>query len=230
MKFTKEDAVKNLAAKFLEKDKDIDLSRTINEQVENMLALVGDDESLELDKFVSVAEKAIKTSIGLARFETSSAVKKKDVEIDDLKKKITTTEPKPPVEPNKTNQDNPELKAILERLQTLESERSAEITKGKISEKRKSLIEKIKADGVKNTDWISDMVNNASVTEEMDVDAESKKYVEMYNKYFANTPIDIAPKSPNKDSDLSKNPVLEMVRQKQKAKNGTITKQEEKNN
>lgn len=230
MKFTKEDAVKNLAAKFLEKDKDIDLSRTINEQVENMLALVGDDESLELDKFVSVAEKAIKTSIGLARFETSSAVKKKDVEIDDLKKKITATEPKPPVEPNKTNQDNPELKAILERLQTLESERSAEITKGKISEKRKSLIEKIKADGVKNTDWISDMVNNASVTEEMDVDAESKKYVEMYNKYFANTPIDIAPKSPNKDSDLSKNPVLEMVRQKQKAKNGTITKQEEKNN
>jgi hypothetical protein len=230
MKFTKEDAVKNLAAKFLEKDKDIDLSRTINEQVENMLALVGDDESLELDKFVSVVEKAIKTSIGLARFETSSAVKKKDVEIDDLKKKITTTEPKPPVEPNKTNQDNPELKAILERLQTLESERSAEITKGKISEKRKSLIEKIKADGVKNTDWISDMVNNASVTEEMDVDAESKKYVEMYNKYFANTPIDIAPKSPNKDSDLSKNPVLEMVRQKQKAKNGTITKQEEKNN
>lgn len=231
MKFTKENAVKSLEAKFKEKAKSLDLSRTINEHVNNMLELVGDDENLELEKFVSTVEKVIATSVGLVNYEVGSTSKAKDAEIEELKKKIQQkTEP---IEPHKQKEpENPELKAILERLKTLESERSEETKKMKISEKRNALVEKIKADGVKNADWVSDIVSNVSVTEETDVEAESKKYVEMYNKYFSKTPANISPEGTHTDEGSEKNPVLDRVRelQKQRASNGLDQKQEEKIN
>ena len=231
MKFTKENAIKGLEAKLQGKAKGLDLSRTINEHVSNMLELVGDDENLELEKFVSAVEKTIYTSLGLVHSEVSSASKIRDAQIEELKKKIqqqnAPAEPPAPKEP-----ENQELKTILERLKTLENERSEETKKMKISEKRNALVEKIKEDGVKNADWVSDIVSNVSVTEDTDVEAESKKYVEMYNKYFSKTPANISPEGTHTDESSEKNPVLDRVRelQKQRASNGLDQKQEEKIN
>lgn len=212
MKFTKEDAIKELVARFKAKDKDLDLLRTVTEHVENTIQLVSHDEELELDSFVGTVEKMLSSSVGLMRHQVSVAVQNKDAEISELKKKITANqEPPTPNHPN-----NPEVNALMERLKKLEDERDQNEKSRKISEKRNSLISKIKEGGVKNEEWINDTLAKVSISEDMDVEVESKSYIDMYNKYFSNSPHDVTPRKARGGVD-GKNTVLEEVKARRKA-------------
>ena len=67
MKFTKDEAVQSMTAKFADKAKGIDLARTIEEAVSNGMEMVGENSEMELDAFVAIVEKNVSSALGLAR-------------------------------------------------------------------------------------------------------------------------------------------------------------------
>lgn len=180
MKFTKEQAVQDLTAKFTDKAKGIDLVRTINEAVDNCIAMVGENSEMELNDFVAHAEKFVSTSLGLARHENSKVATSLQEKIAELQKQIggqqttTTTEVQ-------TEVTDPTLKALLEKVTKLE----ANIAKGEreqtIAEKRKQLAAKM-GESIKDKDWIDSYLAEITITEETDVEAKAKDYIAFYNK------------------------------------------------
>lgn len=220
MKFTKEDAVKDLAAKFKNgKDKDLDLTRTINEVVDNLLEVYGDNEDLELKDFVAKAEKLVSTSAGLARKVAKDAVKTKDDEIAELKKKIPQNDDDNDDDDDDDDEPKGKKKSkyvteLEKRLKALEDREEESKKSKKIEELRKQLFDKIKEGGVDDEDWINDTLADIAIAEDMDVDDKADHFVKRYNKYHSDTEADITPKRGGGGEGEKKNPVLDDVRAK----------------
>lgn len=216
MKFTKEEAIKDLKAKFKNgKDKDLDLARTIEEVVDNTLALIGDNEELELSAFVSNVEKSISSGVGLARHVASNAVTSKDEEIERLKKQIK-------VEPHNDDDDTDDksskyVKELEKRLKALEDKEAEDKKSQKVAQLRKDLFEAIKKGGVADEEWINDTLADVSITEDLDVNEKADHFVKRYNKYHSETPPNVSPRSGGGSGVDKTNPVLEDVKAKIKA-------------
>lgn len=178
MKFTKEQAVEELTAKITAKDKDLDLSRTINECVENALKMVGENEELELSQFVAFVQPFVSTAAGLGRKNAAVATKTLQDKIAELENQVKA---KQETVLDK-NEPNDEIKDLLSRLEKLEKDKAENEKAQRIAEKRKNLSSSIKKLGVEDSNWVDAFLSEVSITEDTDVEQKAKDYVALYNK------------------------------------------------
>jgi hypothetical protein len=178
MKFTKQEAIKALEAKIPAKDKELDLSRTISEAVDNSFELIGEDSEMELEDFVGKVFKQVKTSIGLTHSENSKVAQKMQKQLDELQAKIDDKK-----HPNDGDgdEDDPKTKALLERIAKMEERLATSDKEKTVAEKRRQLTDKMK-ESITDNDWIEAYLAEISVTEDTDVEAKAKDYVAFYNK------------------------------------------------
>lgn len=183
MKFTKEEAIKELVAKMTTKGEKLNLSqRSINEQVEHLYTLIANEE-MELADFVEKILPFVKTSDANVRNDVSQGIK-------DYKSQNPIepkNNPNPNVEPNDPN------KELLERLEALEKKNRENELKLHNQNVKSSLSSKMKELGVKNAKWIDMMLDNVSITEDFDVDANAQKYLEIYNTMQADIDPSVTP-------------------------------------
>lgn len=186
MKFTKEDANKELVAKMTAKGEKLNLSqRSMNEQVEHLYTLIANEE-MELAEFVEKVLPFVKTSDANVRNDVSQGIK-------DYKSQNPIVEPKKEpivkVEPTDPN------KELLERLEALEKknrENELELHNQNI---KSNLSAKMKELGIKNAKWIDMLLGNIAITEDFDVDTNATKYLELYNTMQADVDPSVTPNS-----------------------------------
>lgn len=195
--FTREQAIEALKAKIPTKDKELDLGRTITEAVDNSIELVGEDSEMELNDFVEKVWKQVKTSIGLTHSENSKVANKLQGQIDDLKKQIKGGKGEDDDDDGK-NKD-PKIKALQDELDEIKKRLHDADSQKSIAEKRTAIKNKM-AESIKDNDWIDGYLAQITVTEETDVEAKARDYIEFYNKTHTRGG-KITPKSTDGDDD-----------------------------
>jgi hypothetical protein len=177
MKFTKENAYKELVAKMTAKGEKLNLSeRSINEQLEKLIPLIANDET-ELADFIEKSLPFFKTADANVRNDISVGIK------DYIDKNPKVEEPKPQ-EP-KSQEGNEEMRKILERLEGLEKRNSELETAELIKQKKNEIKSYLKDKGVKNEDWISEMLEQISISRDTEVQSKGDSLLGMYNKLYA---------------------------------------------
>ena len=193
MKFTKEEAGKELAAKLSKSVENIDAwDRTIRENVETLWGILGEENEIELNDFVSKSLPLFNTTAGFMRKTNADLAKSYEEKIELLKQQQPTPSPSPTPDPNKE---------LIERLAALEKANEEQKTKLAIETKRKELTDKLKDKGVKDTKWINDLFSLVSVQADTDVDAEVDKYVNLYNSSRSRYNSNVTPSSSKNDPD-----------------------------
>ena len=191
MKFTKEEAGKEIAAKLSKSVENIDAwDRTIRENVETLWGILGEDNEIELGDFVTKALPLFNTTAGFMRKTNADLAKSYEEKIELLKK--NQPQPSPTPDPNKE---------LIERLAALEKANEEQKTKLAIETKRKELTDKLKDKGVKDAKWINDLFSLVSVQADTDVDAEVDKYVNLYNSSRSRYNSNVTPSSSKNDPD-----------------------------
>ena len=193
MKFTKEEAGKEIAVKLSKSVENIDAwDRTIRENVETLWGILGEENEIELNDFVSKSLPLFNTTAGFMRKTNADLAKSYEEKIEQLKK----NQPIPP-----TPQTPDPNKELIERLAALEKANEEQKTKLAIETKRKELIDKLKDKGVKDAKWINDLFSLVSVQADTDVDAEVDKYVNLYNssrsRYNSNVTPSVSQNNPD---------------------------------
>lgn len=182
MRFTKEQAVESITAKFTDKAKGIDLKRTIDEAVSNGISMIGENSEMELDAFVGFIEKNVSSALGLARHERSTFSTDLQEQITELKKKLEgEITPKPEEQIKSIKSDDPAIQKMLDDMAEMKKKIEAREAEESISEKRKQLIAKM-SESIKDSEWIDAYLSEISITSDTDVEAKAKDYVEFYNK------------------------------------------------
>ena len=177
MKFTKENAYKELVAKMTAKGEKLNLSeRSINEQLEKLIPLIANDET-ELADFIEKSLPFFKTADANVRNDVSVGIK------DYIDKNPKVEEPKPQ-EP-KSQEGNEEMRKILERLEGLEKRNSELETAELVKQKKNEIKSYLKDKGVKNEDWISEMLEQISISKDTEVQVKGDSLLGMYNKLYA---------------------------------------------
>lgn len=189
MKFTKEDARKDLMSKIPNKGQTLNLSeRSISEQLDTLIPLIVTDDT-ELDEFVERV---------LPIFKTADANVKNDVSVG-----IQDYQKKNPVKPKPNDDDDSKVKgsedevskALLARIEELEKKNAENERRSQLSLRRSEVVAKMKDKGVKDKEWINSFLDEVSLDgEEFDIDAKVDSYVKMYNKSLAIVDPSITPK------------------------------------
>lgn len=191
MKFTKEEAGKEIAAKLSKSVENIGAwDRTIRENVETLWGILGEENEIELGDFVTKALPLFNTTAGFMRKTNADLAKSYEEKIELLKK--NQPQPSPTPDPNKE---------LIERLAALEKANEEQKTKLAIETKRKELTDKLKDKGVKDAKWINDLFSLVSVQADTDVDAEVDKYVNLYNSSRSRYNSNVTPSSSKNDPD-----------------------------
>ena len=201
MKFTKEEAIKELKSQLSSKVEKIDKwERTITENVETLIALVGEDSTIELSDFVAKAIPLFNTTQGMLRKENADVAKGLEQQINELKAQFEKKEPPK----SKEKEPNDDVKALLQRLETLENESKAAKLKVKLQDVRKSLIGKLKEKGVKDNEWANLMLDNITLTEDLDIDTKADDLLKLYNKSHSATNKVVTPNGTGSGDDNNK--------------------------
>lgn len=186
MKFTKEDAIKELEAKFAPKVEKIDdWKRTITESVEHAIKLIGDSSEIELQQFVELVIPFLNTTNGFINKKVSTATSDLNGQIETLKNKVTELEKGGKGSEKNDNHDNDELAQLRRRIDELEKADQKSKAEKTISEKKSEIKSKLKEKGVKREEWIDLMLSEANITEETDTEAKATSLLTMYNKMYA---------------------------------------------
>ena len=180
MKFTKEDACKELAAKIPQKGQTLNLSeRSINEMLDNLMPLIANDET-ELDAFIAYVLPTFKTADGNIKNDVSVGIKN----YKENNPVIETPRNQPVVTPNKDEDDA--MAKALARIEELEKKNADNERRATLASRRDEVASKMKEKGVKNKEWINSFLDEVSFEgENFDVDAKVDSYVKMYNLSFA---------------------------------------------
>lgn len=178
MKFTKEEAYKDLVSKLTARGEKLDLSeRSINEQLDTLMPMVANDET-ELSDFVEKTLPLFKTANANIRNDVSVGINK-------YKTEHPITDPKPTASPT---EDKEGSKSEFEkRIEALELELATAKREKQLTDIRKSVIGKLKDKGVKNEEWVNSLLSEVSITDDFDVDAKVESYLNLYNKSQAQT-------------------------------------------
>ena len=191
MKFTKEEAGKEIAAKLSKSVENIGAwDRTIRENVETLWGILGEENEIELADFVAKSLPLFNTTAGFMRKTNADLAKSYEEKIEVLKK--NQPQPSPTPDPNKE---------LIERLAALEKANEEQKTKLAIEAKRQELTDKLKEKGVKDAKWINDLFGLVSVQADTDVDAEVDKYVNLYNSSRSRYNSNVTPSSSKNDPD-----------------------------
>ena len=192
MKFTKEEAGKEIAAKLSKSVENIGAwDRTIRENVETLWGILGEENEIELADFVAKSLPLFNTTAGFMRKTNADLAKSYEEKIELLKQQQTPS-PSPTPDPNKE---------LIERLAALEKANEEQKTKLAIDAKRQELTDKLKEKGVKDAKWINDLFGLVSVQADTDVDAEVDKYINLYNSSRSRYNSNVTPSSSKNDPD-----------------------------
>lgn len=210
MKFTKEDAIKGLEAKYASKVESIDeWKRTIEESVGHAIKMIGESSEIELEQFIDNLVPFLDTTAGFIRKKKSDLSKELSEQINSLKTELEGYK--------KTNDDKKENKEVseetrklLERIETLEKENKQSKANKTISEKKSEIKSKLKEKGVKRSDWIDLMLSESSISEDTDTEAKATALLTMYNKMYANIDID-TPLETGESAEREKKAVNDVV-------------------
>lgn len=187
MKFTKEDACKELAKQMTVNGEKLNLSdRSINEQVEALLPLVANDE-MELADFVTKTLPMFKTANANVRNDVAQGIREY--------KDNNPIKPNPTPNPTPKEGQSDEIAKLLERIEKMESESAAVKQREREDGIRRTIHSKLKEKGVKDKDWINSFLSEITITDDFDVDAKVESYLNIYNKAMANMPSNITPAS-----------------------------------
>lgn len=189
MKFTKEDAVKELTAKYASKVEKIDKwKRTIEESVDHAIKMIGESSEIELSQFVDFVIPFLDTTAGFIRKENSDLAKDFNTQIDSLKNEVAELKKGKggKKETNDEGGNDDKTAELLRRIEELENENKQSKNAKTISEKKAEIKSILKGKGVKRDDWIDLILSEASITEETDTTAKAESFLTMYNKMYAN--------------------------------------------
>ena len=215
MKFTKEEARKDLVAKLTAKGEKLNLSeRSINEQLDALMSLIANEET-ELADFIDKVTPLFKTADANVRNDIS-------VGIADFKKSYKPEEKKEEVksEEKKTEADDAYAK-LLKRLDDLENESKANKAKETVNGLKQSFVAKVKEKGVKDDEWLNFYLETAVIDENFDVDAKAEACLKFYNKSKAGIKTDVTPeKGGGKSDDKYLNDVIAAASASAKADRG----------
>lgn len=191
MKFTKDDARKELSAQMTAKGEKLNLSeRSLNEQLDTLIPLVANEE-MELAEFVSKVLPVFKTADANVRNDVS-------VGIQDYKKQ------NPPSSTTVTQQPTEGDSELEKRLAALEAQLAQSEKALRIATIKKDIASKLKEKGVKNDEWTNTLLAEVNIDEDVDVDAKVTSLLGVYNKMLAHidtgaTPGAAGGSNPNKD-------------------------------
>ena len=215
MKFTKEEAHKDLVARLTAKGEKLNLSeRSINEQLDALMPLIANEET-ELADFLDKVAPLFKTADANVRNDVS-------VGIADFKKSYKPEEKKEVVKPEekKTEADDAYAK-LLKRLDDLENEAKANKAKETVNGLKQSFVAKVKEKGVKDDEWLNFYLETAVIDENFDVDAKAEACLKFYNKSKAGIKTDVTPeKGGGKSDDKYLNDVIAAASASAKADRG----------
>lgn len=187
MKFTKEDAYKELVKQMTATGETLQLSeRSINAQLETLMPLLANDET-ELSAFIASVLPVYKVADANIRHDVSSG-------IADFKKNYQPTPPK------KDGEGDPNAE-LIKRLTELEDKLKASETKETIQGLKNSFIAKAKEKGVKHEDWLKDYADEITFSENLDVDAKVDACLKFYNKSLAVVKTETTPKQGGGSTD-----------------------------
>lgn len=195
MKFTKEEAHKDLVARLTAKGEKLNLSaRTINEQLDALMPLIANEET-ELADFLDKVAPLFKTADANVRNDVS-------VGIADFKKSYKPEEKKEEVKDDKKDPQADDAYAkLLKRLDDLENEAKANKAKEAVNGLKQSFIAKVKEKGVKDDEWLNFYLETAVIDENFDVDAKAEACLKFYNKSKAGIKPDVTPERGGGKSD-----------------------------
>lgn len=173
MKFTKDDAYKELVARMTARGEKLALSeRTINGQLDTLIKFIANDET-ELDDFIGKVLPSFQNLEGQYRKDNSDFIKQweKDHPAQDSK----------PTDPPADDY----TKKLEERLLALEK-KNEEVEKNKrLSAKKAELKDLMKKKGIKDDNWSDTLLSEVAITEDMDIEAKADSYLKMYNQQKA---------------------------------------------
>lgn len=180
MKFTKEDANKDLVARMTANGEKLSLSaRSIDEQLETLLPLLANEE-MELSDFVSKILPLFKTADSNVRNDVSTGIK-------DYKDNN-------PYKKEKTTKEKDDTKSELEkRMEALEAELNESKKEKQVNSIKTQLRQTLKEKGVKDDEWINTLIAEVSINEDFNVDEKVDKYVTLFNKSKAQVRKDTTP-------------------------------------
>lgn len=189
MKFTKEQAFESLKRELTNNDrKTLRMStKSLDKLTDTLISEFADDE-IGLPDFCTKAMTILSVFNDNVGKDKSDFVKQWEID--------HPTEPKGNPEPPKA-EDNPEIKALMERIAALESDKKESEKKASIAQKKKDIISKLKEKGVKDNEWIDNFISEVNISEDLDVDAKSESWVKLYNKSVANGGNAVPPANPN---------------------------------
>lgn len=195
MKFTKEEAHKDLVAKLTAKGEKLNLSeRTINEQLDALMPLIANEET-ELADFIDKVAPLFKTADANVRNDVS-------VGIADFKKSYKPEEKKEEVKTEEKKAETDEVYAkLLKRLGDLENESKANKAKETVNGLKQAFVAKVKEKGVKDDEWLNFYLETAVIDENFDVDAKAEACLKFYNKSKAGIKPDVTPERGGGKSD-----------------------------
>lgn len=169
MKFTKEEARKELSTLMTAKGEKLNLSeRSLNEQLEALIPLLANEET-ELADFVSKVLPIFKTADANVRNDVSAGINKYKSENPVTPKQN---------EEQEVHQDDDLTKRIADleaKIANAERERRA-------GEKRNEIIMKLKEKGVKDEEWVNALLSEVNISDDFDFDTKVDAYISLYNK------------------------------------------------
>lgn len=212
MKFTKEDAYKDLVAKLTANGEKLNLSdRSINEQLETLMSIVANEET-EMSDFVEKTMPLFKTANANVRNDVSAGINKYKEDNPPVK---VTTPPNVQAEPKKD--DKSELE---KRMEVLEKELANAKREKQLLDIHADIIAKMKDKGVKDKEWVNALLSEVNITDDFDVDAKVESYLNLYNKSKAQVDTNVTPSSASGgNGDTYVKNVIKQASEKQKTLN-----------
>lgn len=188
MKFTKEEAFEKLKSELTKGGKTLRLTeRTINEMLDTLIPLVGNDE-LELDDFSNNVFTAFNTANGNMEKDYSDFVKNYK-----------------PAQTRKSEIDNDVISTMKAKLDEFEAAFEQKKKDEAIAKITKTLRSTLKEKGVKDEEWLDNFIPEINITEDFDIESKVTSFVKLYNKSKSDAPAGITPLTPaNNKNDLSK--------------------------
>lgn len=176
MKFTKEEAYKDLVAKLTSKGEKLNLSeRTLNKHLDTLIKFVANEE-MELSDFVKEVLPDIKELDGQYRKDNSDFIKQ-------WEKDHPVQQPPKPQQTDPTKDEY--TKKLEERLEALEAKERENEKSKMIAGKRKELLNAMRSKGIKDDEWSNSLLAEVSITEDIDVESKAESFLKMYNKQQA---------------------------------------------
>lgn len=214
MKFTKEEAYKDLVGRMTANGEKLNLSdRSINEQLDALMTLVANEET-ELSSFVDSTIAFFKTANANVRNDVSAGINKYKEE-NPIVEKPTNPQNKKPNEV-KTGKTEWEL-----RLETLEKELANAKREKHLSDIKANVIAKMADKGVKDKEWVNSLLSEINITDDFDVDTKVESYLNLYNKSKAQVGSNATPQDAGGGKgDTYMKDVIKQASEKQKSQNG----------